>query len=221
MVRVTSRTSLLLSPKGSIHYQFKTIPTAKMPTDAALFEEVAALLGSNATPVARSHSKSVRPGLPVQIPEDALLLTESRASSSVTPQRQVLKRIIREEKEAIRKRQYHQRVKVERDSLRQKVEALSTKLRELQQGKCRQKRGPGPDAFLQNSSSWKGLAKYQRDQRKKAETEQTRLFAAAKMQAAYIGQLCERLPGSSRSTTCIHVDRNQADGGEQSNRVES
>ncbi|KAJ8566423.1 hypothetical protein ON010_g6699 [Phytophthora cinnamomi] len=178
--------------------QFKRIPETEMSTDAALFDEVAALLGPNSASL--GWSKEGMMNNQCYLPPRPLLVTDSRAFSCITPQRQALKRKVREEKEAIRKRQYHQRVKIERDALRQKAEALALELRGLQQSKCCQSGEAGADGFPQMSSSWKGLAKYQRDQRKKAEMEQTRLFAAAKMQAVYIGQLCEKLPGSSKSS---------------------
>ncbi|EGZ09040.1 hypothetical protein PHYSODRAFT_339421 [Phytophthora sojae] len=191
-----------------------------MPTDAALFEEVVALLDPNTTvPLARSLSiegRGGRPSHPSQLSTTTgrLLFTDSRAFSAITPQRQALKHNIREEKEAIRKRQYHQRVKIERDSLRQTAKELTRKLRELQQSKCPQQHGSGP----QSSLSWSGLAEYQRDQRKKAEEEQTRLFAAAKMQAVYIGQLCERLPGNSNLRTPSHRDGPSRGGGSASKK---
>ncbi|EGZ09039.1 hypothetical protein PHYSODRAFT_365128, partial [Phytophthora sojae] len=93
------------------------------------------------------------------------------------------------EKEMIRKRQYHRRLKSERDTLRRMVDELSRQLQELQHVS-----GGATETFA--NSTWRNIAMLQRDQRVQSETEQMRLFTAAKMQALYIKKLCEQLPNT-------------------------
>ncbi|ETL34826.1 hypothetical protein L916_12989 [Phytophthora nicotianae] len=102
----------------------------------------------------------------------------------------------RAEKEAIRKRKYHHRLRNERESLRQLVSELSAQLQELRlsRGLCTSQEDI---TVLVNAKNWKEVALLRRQLRQRSETEQMQLFTAAKLQAMYINKLCAQLPGNS------------------------
>jgi hypothetical protein len=98
----------------------------------------------------------------------------------------------RAEKEALRKRKYHQRMKKERDGLRELAGELSEHLEELQ--------GSSPAKRTIVNSAWRDCAVRLREERRRAEAEQIQLLATAKAQASFIQSLCENLPGDSEAT---------------------
>ncbi|ETO70005.1 hypothetical protein F444_13480 [Phytophthora nicotianae P1976] len=95
----------------------------------------------------------------------------------------------RREKEAIRKRIYHQKIKDERNNLRQTVQDLTLKLEELKQGKQSTNLG-----FL--DSVWRDLALEERDKLLRSEVEQRQLLAAAEAKAVCIKELCKHVPAT-------------------------
>ncbi|KAE8972389.1 hypothetical protein PR003_g27582 [Phytophthora rubi] len=100
----------------------------------------------------------------------------------------------REEREAIRKKIYHQRLKKEREELRQSVVALSKQLEELQH--C-----DDSGLLAVRDSIWRKSANLQRYELRKAQAEQSQLLVAAKTQAAYIKDMCQQLPDLSGEYT--------------------
>ncbi|OWZ03082.1 hypothetical protein PHMEG_00025252 [Phytophthora megakarya] len=93
----------------------------------------------------------------------------------------------RREKEAIRKRVYHQRLKDERNSLRKTVDELSHQLEKLQQGK-------DFTSLKLFGSVWRDLAEEERQKLLNSEAEQKQLLAVAKAKASCIKELCEQIP---------------------------
>ncbi|KAF4035067.1 hypothetical protein GN244_ATG12835 [Phytophthora infestans] len=112
--------------------------------------------------------------------------TDINANSSVGV---VVQRKTRREKEAIRKRIYHQRLKDERETLRQTVEDLKLKLEELKQGKQTTSLGPF-------DSVWRDLAMEEREKLLQSEAEQRQLIDAAEAKAFCIMELCKQVPAS-------------------------
>uniref|UniRef100_M4BU13 Uncharacterized protein n=1 Tax=Hyaloperonospora arabidopsidis (strain Emoy2) TaxID=559515 RepID=M4BU13_HYAAE len=95
----------------------------------------------------------------------------------------------RREREAIRKRVYHQKVKDERNRLRQTVDDLARQLSDLQAGK--QARAAAATDTL--SQLQRHLAHDEREQLRLAEEEQKRLLAEAETKALCIEALCKQL----------------------------
>ncbi|KAK1929545.1 Leishmanolysin-like peptidase [Phytophthora citrophthora] len=102
----------------------------------------------------------------------------------------------RAEREVIRKRKYHQRLRNERESLRQTVNELSLQLQQLKQ--------------KPTGINWEDFALQQKLQLQKVEMEHKKLFAATKMQALYIGKLCEQLPDRNVANLLIRATANRA-----------
>lgn len=103
------------------------------------------------------------------------------------PQRtQVLKS--RSEKEALRKRIYHQKIKDDRNALRHTVQELTLQLETLQRGKRTSTRGSV-------HSGWRFLAVKEREELRQAKAEQEQLLAAAERKALCIVELCNRVVG--------------------------
>ncbi|EGZ09047.1 hypothetical protein PHYSODRAFT_305839 [Phytophthora sojae] len=92
----------------------------------------------------------------------------------------------RKEKEALRKRQYHHRLRAERDTLRREVDELTLQLQRLKQ-----------------TQAGRSLAIYERHQHVIAETEQILLFAAARAQAAHIETYHGHQSAASVTTTPV------------------
>ncbi|KAG2909261.1 hypothetical protein PC116_g22490 [Phytophthora cactorum] len=115
--------------------------------------------------------------------------SSTHSSSQVGHERLACQRKSRREKEVIRKRIYHQKVKDERNTLRKTVEDLTLKLEELKQGKQSTSLG-----FL--DSVWKDLAAEEREKLLKSEAEQRQLLAAAEAKACCIMELCKQVPAS-------------------------
>ncbi|KAG1692545.1 hypothetical protein DVH05_025297 [Phytophthora capsici] len=121
-----------------------------------------------------------------------LLYEDSQLKASVVKNEDLPpKPTTRAEREVIRKRKYHQRLRNERESLRQTVNQLSLQLQQL-----KQKSG---------SINWEDFALQQKLQRQSVENEQKKLFATAKMQAMYIGKLCEQLPDRNMASLLIRA----------------
>ncbi|KAL3670938.1 hypothetical protein V7S43_004123 [Phytophthora oleae] len=116
------------------------------------------------------------------------------------------KRTTRAEREVIRKRKYHQRLRNERESLRQMANQLSSQLQQLKYAKEKQTIGFG----VRPNVNWKDLALHHKLERQRVETEQRKLFAAAKMQVIYIGKLCEQLPDRNMVSLMIRATTNSA-----------
>ncbi|CAI5739092.1 unnamed protein product [Hyaloperonospora brassicae] len=96
----------------------------------------------------------------------------------------------RREKEAIRKRVYHQKVKDERNRLRQTVDDLSRQLSQLQAGK------QSSAASLTDTlglALGRRVARDEREKLRQAEAEQKRLLAEAKAKANCIEAMCQQL----------------------------
>ncbi|CAH0476893.1 unnamed protein product [Peronospora belbahrii] len=99
------------------------------------------------------------------------------------------KRQSRREKEAIRKRVYHQKVKDERDGLRRRVDELSRQLQELKHNK-----GTSfSDNLILFDSVWRDLAIDEREKLLQSETERAQLLAAVEAKASCIEEVCKQL----------------------------
>ncbi|GMF55912.1 unnamed protein product [Phytophthora fragariaefolia] len=115
-------------------------------------------------------------------------LTSSEVSHNETRTR-------RKEREAARKKNYHHRVKHEREALRQSVVDLANQLEELT-------RSDGPGSLGCTDLTWKKRAIQQRDQLCRAQAEQLQLLTATKAHAAYINKVCKQVsPLTSDSDT--------------------
>ncbi|GMF24362.1 unnamed protein product [Phytophthora lilii] len=178
-----------------------------MATDAAFYEELSTLTNGDAIGGTKADAKAA---LQTEIDELALAgqFTQSQLYSfsfedsdkgcNITKfETPPAGHKTRAEKEVIQKRKYHQRLKNERDRLRQMVSELSHKLQKLQQG------SNSISPMISANSAWRQIALHQRDQRAQSEKEQIRLFAEAKTQARYIQKLCQQLPGDSGSTKML------------------
>ncbi|KAG2794621.1 hypothetical protein PC111_g22516 [Phytophthora cactorum] len=129
--------------------------------------------------------------------------TDSGADS-VKYETQAPKPKTRAEKEVIRKRKYHHRLRNERESLRQLFGELSVQLQDLRLSKGLYTISAEDSVALVNSRNWKDVALLRRQLRHRSETEQVQLFTAARLQAMYIDKLRAQLPGNS---TCLLVFR--------------
>ncbi|KAG6610388.1 uncharacterized protein IUM83_19448 [Phytophthora cinnamomi] len=126
--------------------------------------------------------------------------SSSEDSHSETPNRQVeALTTSRKEREAIRKKLYHQRLKNEREALRQSVVDLSKKLEDL-------KHCDDAGRLVARDSVWRRNAIQQRDELRKAHAEQSQLLTAAKTQAAYIKNMCKQLPELTSESAATGVD---------------
>ncbi|TDH66005.1 hypothetical protein CCR75_007086 [Bremia lactucae] len=93
----------------------------------------------------------------------------------------------RSEKEAIRKRIYHQRIKAERNTLRQMVKTLTLKLEHVQRSLQANAHG----------KAWEIVAMEERDKLLRAQAEQRLLVAAAETKASCILELTEKVSNAS------------------------
>uniref|UniRef100_A0AAV1UHA8 BZIP domain-containing protein n=1 Tax=Peronospora matthiolae TaxID=2874970 RepID=A0AAV1UHA8_9STRA len=117
----------------------------------------------------------------------------------------------RREREAIRKRVYHQKVKDERNRLRQTVDDLARQLSDLQAGK--QARAAAATDSL--SHLQRRLAHDEREKLWRAEEQQKRLLAEAETKANCIEALCRQLTlelpkGSRTALTTTARSRSRA-----------
>ncbi|GMF55910.1 unnamed protein product [Phytophthora fragariaefolia] len=159
-----------------------------MPTEAALARTVAFL------PTSAAHQT----GTDIELVGSLLskfapqqVTPDTSTSSSVKSETQLAATgKTRREKEKIRKRVYHQRLKSEREILRKMVSDLSRQLEGLQNAD--NIRLVAKEGMV--NSTWRDVALKQRGRRVQAETEQMQLFAMAKKQASIIKSLCEKLP---------------------------
>ena len=92
----------------------------------------------------------------------------------------------RREKEAIRKRIYHLKVKDERNELRRTVDDLSRQLEELKQSKPTSLCGN----LIVSHSAWKDVAIDERAKLLQCEAEQRQLLAAVEAKASCIEEVC-------------------------------
>ncbi|KAL4165607.1 hypothetical protein KRP22_014317 [Phytophthora ramorum] len=98
----------------------------------------------------------------------------------------------RREKEAIRKRIYHHRLKNERNTLRQTADELTQQLHELTQAK----QAESTRNLSRFDSVWRDFALHERDLRLNSELEQLQLLAVTEAKASYIEKLRKELPTS-------------------------
>ncbi|CAI5725421.1 unnamed protein product [Peronospora destructor] len=113
----------------------------------------------------------------------------------------------RREKEVIRKRIYHLKVKDERNRLRRRVDELSRQLEELKQGK--------PTSLSDNlivfHSVWKDFAIDEREKLLQSEAEQLQLLAAVEAKAFCIEEVREQLARNKKTETLAITNPTQPD----------
>ncbi|ETP14689.1 hypothetical protein F441_10390, partial [Phytophthora nicotianae CJ01A1] len=156
-------------------------------SDAAFFQEAADFLDRSCS----SPSSTVFSGVEQSEPNatsDMLELLESSvdASSNTSLDERdlaVIALTVRREKEKLRRRKQHQRVKNEFVKLRQANDELSLKLKKLRLAQ-EARRNPS-----EQCSIWKEFALLQRQERLRSEAEKRRLTATAQVQATYIENL--------------------------------
>ncbi|CEG45700.1 uncharacterized protein PHALS_01981 [Plasmopara halstedii] len=103
----------------------------------------------------------------------------------------------RSEKEALRKRIYHQKIKDERNTLRKTVHDLTLKLEELKQRKV-------TNNFGLKHTIWQGVAVEEREKLLRSKAEQKQLLAVAKSKASCIMELCKHVAGPVRTEISLH-----------------
>ncbi|KAI9908950.1 hypothetical protein PsorP6_014984 [Peronosclerospora sorghi] len=162
------QSSVVPRPKSSsldgilVHKSLKSTSASESASSPVVPEELAAAVVSACFPPTPSDRATDR--VPCRVPD---------------PQRKS-----RREKEAIRKRIYHQKIKDERRRLRQTVEDLSSELHELTQG-TRTRRRQGV--------AWKECARDEQTKLEQATTEQGKLLVAVEDKASCIQELCKQV----------------------------
>ncbi|GMF24365.1 unnamed protein product [Phytophthora lilii] len=183
-----------------------------MATDRVLIEELSALLDTRDecwTKKARAFDKDDCV-VPAETIEDVFVVSSDppldndtsikwdgqgfvSCRRSNTKDTRTMKRKIRQQKEAVRKRRYQERLKNERETLRRMETELSQQLRTLEREADSRKRA-ALDKLAHASSIWRQRAHQERGQRLQAENEQKRLVTAVSVQASYLVNLQELLP---------------------------
>ncbi|KAG3249063.1 hypothetical protein PI124_g6249 [Phytophthora idaei] len=177
-----------------------------MATDASIIEEPVGVHSQSQGSKNKENVQTVLTDAPAAS-ELAHLLSQDTDSGadSVKYETQAPKPKTRAEKEVIRKRKYHHRLRNERESLRQLVRELSAQLQDLRLSKGLYTISAEDSVALVNSRNWKDVALLRRQLRQRSEIEQVQFFTAAKLQAMYIDKLCAQLPGNSTSRLQIEA----------------
>ncbi|CAI5714792.1 unnamed protein product [Peronospora effusa] len=144
----------------------------------------------------------------------ACFLTDLDTDTISTKTHPIIKREVlgpklqsRREKEAIRKRIYHLKVKDERNGLRRTVDELSRQLEELKQGK--------PTSLSDNlivfHSVWRDFAIDEREKLLRSEAEQLQLLATVEAKAFCIEEVCGQLARDKKTETPATMTPTQPD----------
>ncbi|KAG7384933.1 hypothetical protein PHYPSEUDO_002079 [Phytophthora pseudosyringae] len=148
--------------------------------DATFIDEVSAFLNSTEVygPQLSESSRDIEAGTPN--------IDSSQDRGRIATGNPVLKQVLR-------KKRYERRLRDERDTLRDMVGELTSRLEQLRRGHTSKQLGTVADADAVYSS-WRALAMAQREQRQRVEQVQSRLEAAIDDQATYLETLRALVP---------------------------